>query len=534
MSASQLSVVTVSNQSQEKKVKATKDKVKNTLSSEIVLGICTSIGSLKDEVVDLIISLLEKKYKYETKKIKLSKFIEEYYDSQSDLELGLSTGFTHLMNKIKGGDHLRSKYTLSCLAELAIRDIHHQRLRDNNINVSDGTYDITKLNTKRRCYIIDSLKNREELDLLRAVYGDIFYCFSIFSPEEERRENLLKKDLTKSEIERIINTDEYENNSHGQNVRDTFVEGDFFIRVSKNNIQELDGKIERYFNIIFESDVVTPTSNEIAMYEAKSAAGNSACLSRQVGAAITNSKGEIISRGWNDVPRFGGNLYKEGEEKDFRCKSASLGYCSNDKTKKTVADDILKGFINNEDIKLKLFGDEEVNENHPIFEQMITIIRKNTKVKDLIEFSRSVHAEMHAIIVGSQLAGSKMIGGKLFCTTYPCHNCARHIIVAGIEEIYYIEPYKKSLCIELHKDAITENETSNEHVKILMYDGVAPRRYLEFFTLSKQRKDKDGLLIKDKFDKINPKTRITLQALPTLETQAIHSLNETGLLKISQ
>jgi deoxycytidylate deaminase len=279
--------------------------------------------------------------------------------------------------------------------------------------------------------------------------------------------------------------------------------------------------------IVFENNIVTPFPHEIAMYEAQSAAGNSACLSRQVGAAITNDRGEIISRGWNDVPKFGGNLYKEGDFADARCKHA--GYCRNDKTKDLVTDDIL-GLISSDDfLRIKLFGgnkpDREVNE------KIKEIIRKSSRIKDLIEFSRSVHAEMHAIIVGSQLAGNKMIGGKLFCTTYPCHNCARHIIVAGIREIYYIEPYSKSLCLSLHEDAITEDEDAEDKVKLLLYDGVAPRRYMEFFLMKNPRKDSTGKMIQEFQDKSNPKSRLSLQALPTLEQQAIHSLYERGLIK---
>jgi deoxycytidylate deaminase len=61
----------------------------------------------------------------------------------------------------------------------------------------------------------------------------------------------------------------------------------------------------------------------------------------------------------------------------------------------------------------------------------------SSKVKDLIEFSRAVHAEMHAILLGNQMNGDRVKGGKLFCTTYPCHSCARHIVAAGIKEVYY-------------------------------------------------------------------------------------------------
>jgi deoxycytidylate deaminase len=42
------------------------------------------------------------------------------------------------------------------------------------------------------------------------------------------------------------------------------------------------------------------------MFYARSAANNSSCLSRQVGASITDKNGNLISTGWNDVPKFGG------------------------------------------------------------------------------------------------------------------------------------------------------------------------------------------------------------------------------------
>jgi len=158
---------------------------------------------------------------------------------------------------------------------------------------------------------------------------------------------------------------------------------------------------------------------------------------------------------------------------------------------------------------------------------------KQSEIKDLVEYSRSVHAEMHAIILGSQYTGDKMINGKLFCTTYPCHHCARHIILAGIKYIYYIKPYIKSLSLELHDDALTEYETDkDEKVKILVYDGVAPRRYLDFFSMGNEaRKDENGKILKKDLTLCFPRNRITLQALPTLEEQAIHSLTEVGFYK---
>ncbi|MFM2292437.1 MAG: hypothetical protein RIS29_2250, partial [Bacteroidota bacterium] len=379
-------------------------------------------------------------------------------------------------------------------------------------------------NSRRLCYIIDSIKNMEEALLLRSIYEELFYLISVFSPYNERENNLRLKNLAQNEIEEIISTDEYENNSFGQNVRNTFAEGDFFIRVSNENKDKVNLKIERLLHLIFESDIITPTPDENAMYVAKSAAGNSACLSRQVGASITDNIGNVVSKGWNDVPKYGGNLYQEGNIQDDRCKFR--GYCSNDKQKINIVESIVDSIVRDNELNIA-FKNEDNSINMVMLKRFSDKLR-SSKIKDLIEFSRSVHAEMHAIISGSQLSGSKMVGGKLFCTTYPCHNCARHIIVAGINEIYYIEPYIKSLCIELHNDAITEDENEDGKVKILMYDGVAPRKYLTFFSKRGERKDKNGKFVPREYDKVIPKMSKTLQALSTLEQQAIHSLTECG------
>jgi deoxycytidylate deaminase len=518
------SAVAIQETPQLKTGKSTREKIRSTLTEELVFAVCAPIGSLRENVIREMEKTLTEEYKYTVRRLKLSDYINKYSTTQAGEQKGETKAYTFLMNRIRGGDELRKKNGPQVLAELAIKDINISRYEEKGGKLALKPPE--ELNSRRFCFIIDSIKNKEELSLLRELYKDIFYFFSVFSPLNERKKNLQQKGLSIDEVNSIIETDEYENNEHGQNVRNTFIEGDFFIRVSTENEAQLNSKISRYLNIIFESQIVTPTANEIAMYEAQSAAGNSACLSRQVGAAITNAKGEIISRGWNDVPRFGGNLYKEGEPNDQRCKH--WGYCSNDRTKDSITDDILENFMNNDYVIKNLLGGKKLAKDDEMYKNLKSIVRKNSKVKDLIEFSRAVHAEMHAIIIGSQLGGSKMVGGKLFCTTYPCHNCARHLVVAGIVEIYYIEPYIKSLSIPLHNDSLTEDEEVLEKVRLLMYDGVAPRRYLEFFLMNRPRKDEMGKMKSEFGEHFNPKAQLSLQALPRLEEQAIHSLKEKG------
>jgi Cytidine and deoxycytidylate deaminase zinc-binding region len=111
-------------------------------------------------------------------------------------------------------------------------------------------------------------------------------------------------------------------------------------------------------------------------------------------------------------------------------------------------------------------------------------------IKDLIEFSRSVHAEMNALLNCAR-SGVSPEKGVLYCTTFPCHYCARHLIAAGLSEVYFVEPYVKSLATELHRDAIAtevplsedgrDKSKKSDQMLVVPFTGVGPRMYEDFF-----------------------------------------------------
>jgi len=74
-------------------------------------------------------------------------------------------------------------------------------------------------------------------------------------------------------------------------------------------------------------------------------------------------------------------------------------------------------------------------------------------VMDLTEYGRVVHAEMCAIYDAARL-GRSIKGATLYCTTFPCHNCTKHILAAGIKRVIYMEPYPKSRAKDLHQNEI--------------------------------------------------------------------------------
>jgi dCMP deaminase len=75
------------------------------------------------------------------------------------------------------------------------------------------------------------------------------------------------------------------------------------------------------------------------------------------------------------------------------------------------------------------------------------------------ELCRGLHAEQNAIIQAA-VHGISITGATLYCTNHPCSICAKMLINAGIETIYYQEGYQDTLSKSLF------NETNIQIFKI--------------------------------------------------------------------
>jgi len=103
-------------------------------------------------------------------------------------------------------------------------------------------------------------------------------------------------------------------------------------------------------------------------------------------------------------------------------------------------------------------------------------------VEEAIEFYREVHAEMLAITDAAR-RGVSLTDCVLFTTTFPCHDCAKHIIASGIAEVVFFEPYAKSRVRDLHGDAVEVDDSGGQSQKVRFrtFVGVAPRMYPTVF-----------------------------------------------------
>lgn len=189
------------------------------------------------------------------------------------------------------------------------------------------------------------------------------------------------------------------------------------------------------------------------MRHARAAALRSAAVGRQVGAVIVPPAGAPHVMGTNEVPKPGGGQFREGDEPDFR--DFQMGVDPNpaytERVLREVFDRLAKAEFFTEE-RNKAGGDAVLMEAASARPDGASVL-DGTRAKALIEFTRCLHAEQAAIVEAAR-TGTSIDGAKLFTTTFPCHECTKFIIGAGIVEVQYIEPYPKSLAGDMYRDLI--------------------------------------------------------------------------------
>ena len=121
---------------------------------------------------------------------------------------------------------------------------------------------------------------------------------------------------------------------------------------------------------------------------------------------------------------------------------------------------------------------------------------RDARVTNLVEFGRSVHAEMAAISNAARF-GIRIQDATMYVTTFPCHECARHIIASGISRVVYVDPYPKSAVKDLFSDSVaidsvdaaSETNQPRDHVLFQPYMGVAPSLYPSLYEMRKRKTD---------------------------------------------
>ena len=182
-------------------------------------------------------------------------------------------------------------------------------------------------------------------------------------------------------------------------------------------------------------------------------------MGRQVGAAVVTPEGDVVAVGHNEVPSPGGGPYWDGDVNDARDHNYKDKTDSNYVQRSRIVTSIVEGLgemlltkanatrllkkleptVTEEELNKKLASASEVLATDGAIRDAV----HSSDLKDITEYGRAVHAEMDAVLTCARL-GISVRGKHLFTTTFPCHNCTRHIIAAGVAKVTYIEPIRRA------------------------------------------------------------------------------------------
>lgn len=295
-------------------------------------------------------------------------------------------------------------------------------------------------NKKNLFIVIDAIRNPYEAEYFRQRHAH-FFLVAVNTPNSERLAHL--RDSHKLSDKQINKLDqkEYPKKSSGnqmfvsQNIQRCIELADIHItnpKRQKFNHTELANQLYWYITLIKHPGIVTPTAVERSMQLAYTAKLNSGCISRQVGALITDSSYSVKAVGWNSVPEGQVPCLLRGVDEllnGVTNTSTFSEYEQNNSDFRKVMQNSFSQALNNPKLKGRSFPycfKDAYNEVEGEKNQVHT---------------RSLHAEENAFLQITKYGGEGIKGGVLFTTASPCELCSKKAYQLGINKIYYIDPY---------------------------------------------------------------------------------------------
>lgn len=359
-----------------------------------------------------------------------SSLLKEYLDSIS------IKSYIRLFQKF--GDNIRSSGS-AISSEYSAENIFSISKRVNML-IKNFRH-LSKHNSLKTYIVIDSLRNPFEALYFRERYS-AFYLMGINTTDEDRAKFLKDKSLNPDEIADI---DAKESNKLrstysdfvSQNIPKCYDLADIHVynkRFGKSDFTFLKWQITKFVALIMHPGIIMPTSIERCMQIAHTSKLNSGCLSRQVGACITDSFFSVKAIGWNTSPegQTPCSLRNIFDLLNYKDREAFSEYEWDNSDFRSRA----KELYNNEETLKKIEGLKGRNVSYCFKD-----IQNDVEKKDNQVHTRALHAEENAFLQIVKYGGQGIKGGKLFTTSSPCVLCAKKAYQLGIEEIYFIDSY---------------------------------------------------------------------------------------------
>jgi len=256
----------------------------------------------------------------------------------------------------------------------------------------------------------------------------------------------------------------------------------------------LKDQILKFVTLINHPGIVSPSPEERCMQFAYSAKHNSGCISRQVGAAITDEEFSIKAIGWNNTPA-GQVPCSLRNVNDLVDPNPSRGDWDFD-----AFTTYEKGTDNNQSKEYQKFK-EVLDENfdHKVKQNATLLNGRNIcfcfkSLKNSISegknqvHTRSLHAEENAFLQLTKYGGTGIKNGILFSTASPCELCSKKAYQLGITIIYYIDPYPG-----ISKSHILSS--GDKPIEVRLFNGAIGSAYHQLYQPIMAYKDELGLLL---------------------------------------
>jgi len=322
-------------------------------------------------------------------------------------------------------------------------------------------------------FVIDAFRNPYEVEYFKRRYSE-FYLASINRPFLDRRQALsrLQSDfvdrLEKREKGKRISVKRRENIHDwvtSQNIDECAQKADYFIQNhldDRKPPRHLLYHLVRLISLTKYPGCVPPTKDERSMQLAMAARQNSGCLSRHVGAVVTDNDGYVLGVGWNDPPTG-----------QVPCSLRTACQLLTNPDKSMFSEyERSQNFI--EHIRSRNLGDQPF-----CFMEELAALKKASRER---EFTRGVHAEENALLQAARHGTEALREAILYTTDSPCTLCAKKAYQLDVSRIVYIEEYP-GIAMEQTLQAGTHS------IQIVQFEGATGSAYFDAFTALLPEKD---------------------------------------------
>lgn len=295
-------------------------------------------------------------------------------------------------------------------------------------------------NKEQTFIVIDAIRNPLEAIFFQDRYAS-FFLVAVSAPEAHRVRRLRQQRYSEEDIASL---DKIEYTPHDldepdfysvQDIQACLQRADLYVSnpdvISEvNKFQILANQLIRFVSLIRRPGITTPSAIERCMQFAYTAKLNSGCISRQVGAVVTDENYSVRAVGWNDAPH--------GQVPcNLRNRDDLLG--GNDSFAYSEFERVDEKYLGHFRKSTGRFQGIELNGRNNSF-CFKSEYNSFTGEKNQVH-TRSLHAEENAFLQVSKYGLAAIEGGVLFTTASPCELCAKKAYQLGITDIVYIDPY---------------------------------------------------------------------------------------------